>query len=84
MTNCHNDQVTPAHLIVQVPVYRELRFDLPFEEGVMQLLVVDVDFPHLGPNFLSHFGLHGFGIFLQGYGDVSKADSRGKYINPEH
>lgn len=80
MTN----KLTPTHLIVQVPMYRELWFDLPFEEGVVQLLVVDVDLPHLGPNFLSHFGLHGFGIFLQEYGDVSKADSRGKCINPEH
>lgn len=64
-----------AHLVIQVPVYRELRFDLPFEEGVVQLLVVDVDLPHLGPHFLSHFGLHGFGIFLQGYGDVTEADT---------
>lgn len=44
----------------------EFGLDLPFEEGVMQLLVVDVDLPHLGPNFLSHLGLHGFGVFLQG------------------
>lgn len=63
---------------------RELGLDLPFEEGVVQLLVVDVDLPHLGPNFLSHFGLHGFGVFLQGHRDVSKADSSGKHINTEH
>ncbi len=81
--NWHKQQVTQAHLIIQVPVYRELRFDLPFEEGVVQLLVVDVDLPHLGPNFLPHFGLHGFGVFLQEYRDVSETDSSGKYINPE-
>lgn len=42
----------------------ELRFDLPFEESVVELLVVDVDLSHLGANLLSHFGFHGFGVFL--------------------
>lgn len=43
----------------------ELWFDLPLEEGVVQLLVVDVDFSHLGPNLLPHFGFHRFGVLLQ-------------------
>lgn len=42
----------------------EFGFDLPFEEGVVELLVVDVDLSHLGTNLLPHFGFHGFGVLL--------------------
>lgn len=42
----------------------ELRLDLPLEEGVVELLVVDVDLAHLWANFLPHFGLHSFSILL--------------------
>ena len=43
----------------------EFGFDLPFEEGVVELLVVDVDLSHLGTNLLPHFGFHRFGVLLE-------------------
>lgn len=52
------------YLIVKVSMDGELGFNLPFEEGVVELLVIDVDLPHLGSHLLPHFGFHGFGIFL--------------------
>lgn len=42
----------------------ELRFALPLEESVVEFLVVNVNLSHLGTNLLSHFGLHGLGVFL--------------------
>lgn len=52
------------YLVVKVSMDSEFGFDLPFEEGVMELLVVDVDFSHLGTNLLPHFSLHSFGVLL--------------------
>lgn len=52
------------YLVVKVSVDGEFGFDLPFEESVVELLVVDVDLSHLGANLLSHFGFHCFGVFL--------------------
>lgn len=56
----------PLHpnLIVQVPVDGQLWLGLPLEESIVQFLVVNVDLPHLWPNLLSHFGLHGLLFFL--------------------
>lgn len=54
-----------SHLVVKVSVDGEFGFDLPFEEGVVELLVVDVDFSHLWTNLLPHFGFHGFGVLLE-------------------
>lgn len=42
----------------------EFRLHLPLEEGVVELLVVNVDLAHLGTNLLPHLGLHGLGILL--------------------
>lgn len=42
----------------------EFGFDLPFEEGIVELLVVNVNLSHLGTDLLSHFGFHSFGILL--------------------
>ena len=42
-----------------------LRFSLIPEEGIVKLLVIDVDFSELWSNSLSHFCLHRlFGFFL--------------------
>ena len=54
-----------CYLVVKVPVDGELGLHLPLEEGVVELLVVDVDLAHLGTHLLPHLGLHGLGIFLQ-------------------
>ena len=61
------------YLVVKVSVDGEFGLDLPLEEGVVQLLVVDVDLAHLGSNLLPHFGFHGFGVLLW--------SERGKKIN---
>lgn len=53
------------YLIVKVSVDGELGLDLPFEESIVEFLVVDVDLSHLGTNLLSHFGFHSFGILLR-------------------
>lgn len=53
-----------SYLVVKVSVDGELWFDLPFEEGVVEFLVIDVDLSHLRTNLLSHFGFHGLSIFL--------------------
>lgn len=52
------------YLVVKVSMDGEFRFDLPFEESIVELLVVDVNLPHLGSYLLPHFGFHGFGILL--------------------
>lgn len=52
------------YLVVKVSMDGEFGFDLPFEESIVEFLVVDVDLSHFGPNLLSHFGFHSFGIFL--------------------
>ena len=41
-------------------------FSLPLEEGVVQLLVVNVDLAQLRPDALSHLRLHCLCVFLQG------------------
>lgn len=48
----------------------ELWLDLPFEESVMELLVVNVNLAHLWPNFLTHLGLHSFSILLQMWREI--------------
>jgi hypothetical protein len=57
--------VLTCYLVVKVPVDGELGLHLPLEEGIVELLVVDVNLAHLGTHLLPHLGLHGLGIFLQ-------------------
>lgn len=57
----------PPDLIVQIAMDRQLGLRLPLEESVVQLLVVDINFAHLGTNFLSHLGFHGLLFFLENY-----------------
>ena len=53
-----------VYLIVKVTMDAHLRFRLPLEKGVMQLLVVDVDLPHLRPDPLPHLGLERLLVLL--------------------
>ena len=39
-------------------------FGLPSEEGIVEFLVIDVDFPHLGSHLLPHLSLQVLLIFL--------------------
>lgn len=52
-------------LIVQVSMDSHFRFSLETEEGIVQLLVVNVDFAKLGSYFFSHFGFQILLFFLQ-------------------
>ena len=42
-------------LVVNITVRRHLWFGLVFEESIMQYLIVNIDFAHLGLHALSHF-----------------------------
>ena len=51
-------------LVIQILVERHPRIGLPLEEGVVQLLVVNVNLAQLGPDLLAHLRLHRLGVLL--------------------
>ena len=51
-------------LVVEIAVKRHPGFRLPFEEGVVELLVVNVDLAHLGPRLLPHLRLEALLVLL--------------------
>ena len=53
-----------SHLVVEVPMDAHFWFCLPLEEGVVKLLVVDGQLPHLWTNPLPCLLLERLGVFL--------------------
>ena len=51
-------------LVVEVAHDGHFGLGLPFEEGIVQLLVVDVDATHLGSDAFAHFGFERFRLLL--------------------
>lgn len=54
----------PTNLIIEISMDGHFGFGLPSEEGIMEFLVIDVDFSHLGSHLLPHLGLQVLLIFL--------------------
>ena len=48
-------------------MHGHLRLGLMPEEGIVQLLVVDLNFAHLWSDFFSHLRLERLGVFLLGH-----------------
>ena len=53
-----------THLVVHIPMDRHLGLGLPLEEGVMELLVVNGQLPHLGPHPFPRLLLQGLCVLL--------------------
>lgn len=54
----------------------EFGLGLPLEEGIVQLLVIDVDLPHFGTNLLPHLRLHRLLLLLgEGIWEVGDTQS---------
>ena len=53
-----------SNLIIEISMNGHFGFGLPSEEGIMEFLVIDVDFTHLGSHLLPHLSLQVLLIFL--------------------